>query len=80
MIRFARATPAERYADGLTFLLLGMALGVGPYLGVLIAGATGTSLPGGSQPYNLFFILMPIGFCAAILRHRVSSTPQAATP
>lgn len=79
-IRFARATPAERRADGLTFLLLGMVFGVGPYLGVLTAGAAGVELPGGPEPYNLFFILIPIGFCAAILRHRASSHQKAATP
>ena len=57
--------------------MLGLVLGIGPYLGVLIAEATGVSLPGGAQPYNLFFVLIPMGFCAAILRHRVSSTRAA---
>ena len=69
--RFARSTPDQRWADGLNFLLLGMVLGFLPYLGVLAAGAAGVELPGGSQPYNLFFLLIPMGCCAAILRHRI---------
>lgn len=69
--RFSRATPDRRRAEGLNFLLLGLVLGVLPYLGVLAAGAVGVQLPGGSQPYNLFFLLVPMGCCAAILRQRL---------
>ena len=77
--RFARATPDERRTDGLSFLLLGMVLGVLPYLGVLAADAAGVVLPGGSQPYNLFFLLMPMGCCAAILRQRLAERGRRGT-
>lgn len=71
VLRFARATPEWRSATGLRIAFWAIVLGTLPYLAVSVAEATGATLPGGSQLYNFFFLLIPAGLCAAVIRdHR----------
>ncbi len=74
IVRFARATPEQRSATGLRIAFWAIALGTLPFLAVSIAEAAGVALPGGSQPYNFFFLLIPAGLCAAVIRDHRSRT------
>lgn len=74
IVRFARATPEERSKTGLRIAFWAVVLGTLPYLGVLVAEAAGLQLPGGPQPYNFFFLLIPVGLCAAVIRDHRSRT------
>ncbi len=75
IVRFVRATPEERSATGLRLAFWAMVLGTAPYLIVTVASALGIEPPGGAQVYNFFFLLIPIGLCAAVIRDHRSRAP-----
>lgn len=75
IVRHARATRAERSSTGLRIAFWAVLVGTLPYLGVSIAEAVGVEPPGGPQVYNFFFLAIPVGLCAAVIRdYRSSAT------
>lgn len=61
-IRYVRASQSERQATGLRVMLLGAVFGQLPYF------VASVMLPSGSQPYALFFLLIPLTITYAILK------------
>jgi hypothetical protein len=79
-LRYARADARERRAHGLGVMLWGSLAGSLPYLLALVLEALSVPLPGGlgSDPFTLFFTLIPLAIGYAVLRSHGEPTPALA--
>jgi hypothetical protein len=73
---YVKATPEERVARGLNFMLFGVAMGITPLLLAVIVGvlAPKVVLPG-VEFYQLATVLIPFSVARAVLKQERANTP-----